>query len=295
MKKILLLAFIGLLAAQAALADVPRTINYQGRLTYLSGAPLPDGAYALTIRFYASPSDPESSALWTDDCTVQTKNGYFTCVIGANPSHPLTLAFDQPYYVGLKAGSDREMLPRQPLGSVPYALTAATSLDAGSVSIAAYAVTAGSALTTQNADNATYASDANNLDGHDSSAFILAGAGVIEGSMIAAGAIEETHIVPGAVTQASAPFAPQALHYPATTGNLPKIVYGSTTSDGSGNYTLDVSGYGFSSAPFFTASLTSGAGFVSGAAVSATSVQGVTYNAAGSPAQATFNWTIIGQ
>jgi hypothetical protein len=35
---------------------------------------------------------------------------------------PIGLPFDVPYFLGIAAGGDAEMAPRQPLASVPYAL-----------------------------------------------------------------------------------------------------------------------------------------------------------------------------
>lgn len=128
MKKAWVASMVCILALAAAVfADVPRVINYQGRLTDLNGNALPDGTYSIAIRLYDSDTAPESSAIWSDNYSVQTKNGYFNVMLGSNASFPLNLPFDRQYYLGIKVGIDTEMTPRQPLNSVPYALNVATT------------------------------------------------------------------------------------------------------------------------------------------------------------------------
>lgn len=105
-------------AAGHAWADVPKTINYQGRLTNLAGDPK-EGTYSITISLYA---DPDGNTLaWRDVFSAPAKNGYFNVVLGAG-SQALNIDFSIPYYVGIRVDTDPEMTPRQPLSSVPYAL-----------------------------------------------------------------------------------------------------------------------------------------------------------------------------
>lgn len=120
------LAMLVISTAVQAHADAPRTINYQGRLTDLSGIPLADGEYSVAVRLYLNAADLEGSSIWSDNYTVATKNGYFNVVLGSTPSFPLNLTFDRQYYLGIKVGTDAEMTPRQPLNSVPYALNASS-------------------------------------------------------------------------------------------------------------------------------------------------------------------------
>lgn len=123
MKRItIMLIFIFVMAGQAVQADVPRTINYQGRLTDTEGSPVTDGIYSVAIRMYDAADDLESASVWSDTYSVQTKSGYFNVVLGSNPSFPLNVSFTKQYWIGLKVGIDVEMTPRQALQSVPYAL-----------------------------------------------------------------------------------------------------------------------------------------------------------------------------
>ncbi len=124
LRRIGLFLIVAVLGINCAYADVPRVVNYQGRLTDLNGNALLDGSYSIAIRLYDSDTAPESSAIWSDNYSVQTKNGYFNVMLGSNASFPLNLPFDRQYYLGIKVGIDTEMTPRQPLNSVPYALNA---------------------------------------------------------------------------------------------------------------------------------------------------------------------------
>lgn len=123
MRKALLTVGLLLALTGNALADVPRTINYQGRLTDLNGNPMTDGIYAVTTTLYDSLTG--GSSLWSDNYSVQTTNGYFSLILGSNVARPLNLDFTQQYYIGVAVSPDSEMTPRQPLNSVPYALNVA--------------------------------------------------------------------------------------------------------------------------------------------------------------------------
>jgi len=109
-------------------ADVPKTINYQGRLTDLSGNPVVDGTHSITVSLYNSVT--ATTASWSDNYATATKSGYFNLVLGSNIQKLETLDFSQQYWVGLRVDTDSEMTPRQPLNSVPYAL----SVPAASIS-----------------------------------------------------------------------------------------------------------------------------------------------------------------
>jgi hypothetical protein len=123
MKRILImLLFLCTIAIQAVYADVPRTINYQGRLTDTAGNPVADGLYSVAIRMYDAVDALEGASVWSDTYSVQTKNGYLNVVLGSNPSFPINNSFSKPYWIGLKVGTDTEMTPRQALQAVPYSL-----------------------------------------------------------------------------------------------------------------------------------------------------------------------------
>jgi hypothetical protein len=64
-------------------------------------------------------------AIWSQVTTVETKNGYFSIILGNNPNMPLNIKFDKQYYLGVQLSDGNEMQPRSPLNSVPYALSIA--------------------------------------------------------------------------------------------------------------------------------------------------------------------------
>ncbi len=119
-KIILVLCLVGI--ASWVWAEVPKTINYQGRLTDISGNPVTDASYSVVVRLYDSSTAVEGASIWSDLFSVTTKNGYFNIVLGSGTAFSVAVDFNKPYWVGVKVGSDSEMTPRQPLNSVPYAL-----------------------------------------------------------------------------------------------------------------------------------------------------------------------------
>jgi hypothetical protein len=124
MKKVIMLLMLGMIscAGSAWAAAASRTINYQGRLTDLSGNPVVDGTHSITVRLYDAQAAAEGASKWADTYSVQTKNGYFSVVLGSTTAFPGTVDFSQQYWLGLRVDTDSEMTPRQALNGVPYAL-----------------------------------------------------------------------------------------------------------------------------------------------------------------------------
>ncbi len=117
--KIALLIFSGLaLLAWPAWAEMPKTLAFQGKLTDQTGQPT-SGSIAVTFRLYAA--ETSGSPLWEETQTVTATQGLFSARLGT--AAPLTLAFDQPYWVELQVGSE-VLTPRQPLSASPYAVNA---------------------------------------------------------------------------------------------------------------------------------------------------------------------------
>ena len=111
-----------LLVSQLALAEVPRTISYQGVLRDSDGTVVADGPYGMTFRLY----DTETGdiELWSEPQTVTVADGIFNAVLGS--VQPLDLPFDGPYWLAISvAGS--ELGSRVQLTASPYALRAATA------------------------------------------------------------------------------------------------------------------------------------------------------------------------
>ncbi|MDH7514334.1 MAG: hypothetical protein QHI48_00460 [Bacteroidota bacterium] len=117
--------FVLLLAGSAAFAQgIPSTMNYQGYLTDLAGAPY-NGVETITFSFYTVQAG--GTPIWTEVQDVPVIKGLFTVVLGA--INPLTLPFDQQYYLGIRVGADLELAPRVRLTSSAYSMRARMAED----------------------------------------------------------------------------------------------------------------------------------------------------------------------
>jgi hypothetical protein len=122
-KKISLFVLLVTLFTAPGFAAIPETISYQGRLTKKDGSPVDPGLYPVTLSLYTA--ENASTAVWVENQTVETKNGYFSCALGTQTSFASQgVQFNQPYYLGVKVGTEPEMSPRMQLQSVPYAIYA---------------------------------------------------------------------------------------------------------------------------------------------------------------------------
>lgn len=108
------------LTAALASAAIPNLISFQGKLTDGSGVPVADGAYDLTFKLYASPTDPPD--LWSESQNaVSVQGGLYHVLLGSVTSLA-TVDFRQQLYLGIAVGADAEMAPRFQLASSPSAL-----------------------------------------------------------------------------------------------------------------------------------------------------------------------------
>lgn len=139
-------------------------ISYQGRLLDpATGQPKPDGGYTMSFSLYnvATGGGP----LWTESKSVAVNKGLFNTLLGDITLLPAPLFNGQELYLGITVGSDPETTPRQRLAHVAYAIHAAD------------------------------ASNADALDGLDSTAFALANH-THDGSAITTGTVAEARIDP---------------------------------------------------------------------------------------------------
>ncbi len=127
------LLILCLLIAVSAIAEVPVTITYQGRLTDASGTPVADGNYTLDFALYDAASG--GTLLWSETGDVVTpSDGLFATVLGDNTPFPQSPEFGfeavSPFVVPnttlwLEITVDGELQsPRTQLHSVPYAQAA---------------------------------------------------------------------------------------------------------------------------------------------------------------------------
>jgi hypothetical protein len=122
MKSLKIFIFLGVgivlfLGAQAW-ADVPKLINFQGRLTDGSGTPVKDSTYSVLFTIYDDSSG--GTNLWSETQPVATKGGTFNVNLGSATALPDTIFDDTTRYLAMKVGTDPEMTPRQRMVSMAY-------------------------------------------------------------------------------------------------------------------------------------------------------------------------------
>ncbi len=118
MRVFVIIAAFALMASASGNADVPTTMNYQGRLLNSGSNPVPDGLYTLVFTIYDAASGGISR--WTETRPVLTTGGLFSVLLGTvNPLNEAVFN-PPPCYLGIKVGSDPELTPRVLLGAVPY-------------------------------------------------------------------------------------------------------------------------------------------------------------------------------
>ncbi len=117
----------GVAAMQTALAQIPRTITYQGMINDGSGNPM-TGEHVFTFRIYDSPQG--GNILHQESLTLQVTDGLFSTSLGVSQPIAPTMKFDTPYYLGISVDGNSEMIPRTTLSSAPYALNSASAKQA---------------------------------------------------------------------------------------------------------------------------------------------------------------------
>ena len=117
-----------LIASGAACqAQVPKTISYQGVLIDAGGGAVPDGNYSMIFTLYDSESG--GIILWTEtQPNVAVNKGIFSAILGI--LNPISIPFNQPYWLGIRVGAGAELAPRIRLTSAAYSFRAE---DANSV------------------------------------------------------------------------------------------------------------------------------------------------------------------
>ena len=140
-----LIALIGIFCfAFFSQAAVNRQMNYQGKLTNGSDVAVADANYDFVVRIYDS--DSGGNCLWSarGSCvsptarSVAVSKGIFSIMLGDTVAGDNALNLDfssDTYYLGIKVGSDNEMIPRKRLGSVPQAINALNVVGDGYIDI----------------------------------------------------------------------------------------------------------------------------------------------------------------
>lgn len=122
------------LFANVYAASVPETLNYQGTLTDSSGNPL-TGTQSLTFRLHSEAASAVENAFWVEtQNVVLDNNGRFSVTLGADSGNPINKEdFTGQTFIGIQIGNDLELMPRQQLTSVAYALKAADAIPKGGI------------------------------------------------------------------------------------------------------------------------------------------------------------------
>ena len=118
--RVLLLAvMVGVLVCILAYADIPKVINFQGRLTDATGKFVPDGNYSLTFRIYVDSTG--GAVKWSEGQLVSVSKGLFNVTLGSINSIPDSIFNYSNVWLGIQVGADPEMRPLQRLSSLGYA------------------------------------------------------------------------------------------------------------------------------------------------------------------------------
>jgi len=120
MKRLLLLHLLVLvIAVQICWADTPKTMSYQGVLTDDGGTVASDGTYQLTFSLYDA--ETTGNLEWTETHeAVAVTNGIFSVILGS--TDPLSIGFDEEYWLGVSVDGGAELTPRTRLTAAPYSL-----------------------------------------------------------------------------------------------------------------------------------------------------------------------------
>ena len=115
---LLLLAIFSLTSVHA---EVPKLINFEGKLTEKDGTPI-SGSKTITFRIY----DSETGAIpsWVETREVVLDNGFYSILLGSVNPFPSSMKFDTKYWLSVQVSGEDEMSPRYEIGAVPYAINA---------------------------------------------------------------------------------------------------------------------------------------------------------------------------
>lgn len=107
MKKFILLL---ILLPIITLAQIPQTMNYQGRLEDNSGNPVSDGNYTIVFTIYDAATNGNS--LWTETRTVTTEDGFFNLTLGESTA--INISNEQQVWLNISIGGNN-LTPRTKL------------------------------------------------------------------------------------------------------------------------------------------------------------------------------------
>lgn len=126
--------------AATTIATIPTAFSYQGTLRLADGS-LATGSYNITLKIYNVVTG--GSALYSESFSnVVVRNGNFSVVVGDAQVIAPTIFDNANLYIGITVAPDPEMLPRQRLFPVPWAMQASVAQNAVNATNAQTATTA---------------------------------------------------------------------------------------------------------------------------------------------------------
>lgn len=103
--------------------DLPRLLNYQGKLADDMGVPL-NLETEMTFAIYTAASG--GGVIWSETQTVLITDGLFNVLLGTvNPLEPDYFSANPVTYFGVRVSDDPEMAPRQEIAGAVYSLKTA--------------------------------------------------------------------------------------------------------------------------------------------------------------------------
>lgn len=135
------LAVSGPLSGTAWGLDIPREVNFQGKLLDPATNNPKNGPTDFTFRICNHPTNAcdcpaDAACLWEEaQAEVNVANGVFSVRLGSITAIPTEALAGATAYLSVTVSGDSEMLPRQKLAASPYAVTAAQLVFAGDVRI----------------------------------------------------------------------------------------------------------------------------------------------------------------
>lgn len=103
------------LAASAVFAQSPSTLSFQGRLTDAGGNAINNASQSMTFALYKG-----TTKIWEESQNVNVSGGLYNVLLGAVVPMD-TIRFNEPIDLGVKVGTDPELVPRTPLVSTATA------------------------------------------------------------------------------------------------------------------------------------------------------------------------------
>jgi len=230
-KVMILTAAVIAVAASGLMAQTPNTISYQGRLTSATGQPITT-ATSVVFTIYDLASGGATLYTVTQSITPDA-NGVFTTELG-----PLGASvFDgNKRYLGIKAGADLEMTPRQLLTSAPYAFNTNNIADNAITSAKIADGAVGTAdIATGGVGNADLAADAVTTD--------KIAAGAVGNTDLAANAVDGSKVADGGLTKADIADEPGLAFRESLPSNSFRLIPAGTTALDSISITVPGAGY----------------------------------------------------